>query len=246
MKLDARIKLLIMVALTTLSILCLDIVYLSMVMVVSIIVDIIFKVKIGNSLKKLKGLLSLVIFITIVQSLTINTGIPLIKFGKYAIVSTDGLILAGEFFIRMCILLSAGLLATTSEPTEFLDGMLKLKIPYRLVFMAHIALRYIPIFRQEFINRLNAIKIRGIDIKQLKLKKKLELYSFLITPTINGSIIRSEQLARSLSARAFTAFPQRTMLNNEKLKVFDYIIMSISLCLVIGFLVFMYIYGGIL
>lgn len=244
--LDPRTKLLLIVCLTTLAVLAKDIVYLAIIFSFALITILLFKTSILTAIYRIKGLISVIIFITIVQSLTVKGGMPLIHIGKVNLVTSSGLIMGLEFMLRMGIIILASMIATTSDGSEMIDGLIKLKLPYELAFMTSIALRFIPLFREEFSNRINAIAMRGIEVRKLKLDKKIKVYSYLISPTVTSCVLKSRDLSTAMIARGFSAYPERTMLRNLKLTFLDYFVIIFTLSCTAVFLTFMYTKGGII
>ncbi len=245
MRIDPRTRLAIVIGFSTLSVLALDIVYLGVLFLVIMVLDLIIGINLLETLKKLRFLLTILVFITILQSLTIKGGRTLISIGKLRLLTQVGIIKGGEFALRMFILIFASAVVIKAEGREMIDGLIKLKLPYELAFMTSIALRFLPVFREEFTNRLMAIRMRGINLKKLSLSKKIKVYSYIIFPTVSGSILKSKQLATAMEARAFRAYPKRTMLRELKFKLIDYCIISFVLIFVIAFLCYMYIKGGV-
>jgi len=246
MRIDPRIKLLIILSLTTLSVLSKDIVYLAVVAIITIIIDILLRINIISSVKRIKYLISLIIFISLMQSLTIKGGAVLVHIGSVRIISLKGLIFGAEFALRMSIIIFASLIASTSEGNEMTDALIKLKIPYEIAFMVMITIRFLPMFGDEFRNRLNAVVMRGINIKKLKFNKKIQLYSYIMSSTLSGSVIKSRELAKSIESRGFRAYRKRTILRELHLIPSDNIIGVTTLLITAAFLIFMYTKGEIL
>lgn len=243
MKIDPRVKLLTIVLLTTLAVLAKDIAYLAIVVFVALIVDLLLKIDILSAFKRLRYFIWLLIFIAVVQSLTIKGGTVLAHIGNVNLLTTRGIEFAVEFILRMSVIVLAGLIATTADGREMTDGLLKMHLPYELAFMSSIALRFIPVFREEFSARLNAISMRGIDIKRLGLIKKLKVYGYLISPTVSGCILRSEELAKSMSSRGFRAEKKRTMLRELKMTALDWFLVVLAVSSATAYLTLMYLYG---
>lgn len=245
MKRDPRVKLLYIILLTTLAVLAKDFVYLSGVVLAAIIVNVTLGVNMLDGAKRLRHFLSIVVFITLVQSLTVKGGTTLIHIGTVNFITTKGLIFALEFLLRMLVIILSGLIASSTDGREMADGLSKLGLPYEFVFMSGIALRFIPIFSEEFRARLNALTMRGINIKKLPLGRKIKLYGYLVSPTISGCIVRSEELAKSVESRGFRAEKKRTMYREFKMSVGDWLVVFIGLVLSAGFLFVNYYFGAI-
>ncbi len=120
-----------------------------------------------------------------------------------------------------------------------LQGLLKCKIPYDLAFMVCIGLRFIPILSEEIKDTFIAIQIRGINIKKLKLKKKLELVSITLMPVVIGTIDKSKKLSASIESRGFRRYPTRTSIYELRFSLKDYFLIWIIIGLS-GLIVFSY------
>jgi energy-coupling factor transport system permease protein len=103
--------------------------------------------------------------------------------------------------------------------------------------MTGIAIRFIPIFREEFKDRLNAVSMRGIDVKRQSLGKKLKLYSYIITPVVQGCIFKSREISEAARARAFRAYKKRTAYRIIKLGAADYIMNILNLGIIAAFVI---------
>lgn len=246
MKIDPRTKILLIVCLTTLAVIAVDIIYLAIVFCAALIICIALKTDLPGALKKMRYLISLIVFISLVQSLTVKGGVPLLHIKNVVFVSTKGLLYGGEFALRMSIVILSSLIAMSSGSREMIDGLIKMKIPYEIAFMASITLRFLPLLRDEFVNRLNALKLRGFDLRKAGLIKKLKIYSYLLAPTVSGSIIRSRELAESIETRGFRAYGERTALRELRLNTPDYFVIIITFICSVGFAVIMFLKGAIL
>lgn len=231
------------VLLTTLAVLAKDVAYLAIIAGIALIVDLCFKIDMLTAIKRLRRFLWLLLFIGIVQSLTIKGGTVLLHVGSVNLLTTRGIQFALEFILRMSIIVFAGLIAATADGREMTDGLLMLHMPYELAFMSAVALRFIPVFKEEFSSRINAISMRGIDLKKITLIKKLKVYGYLIAPTVSGCVLRSDELAKSMRSRGFRAAKKRTMLRELKMTSLDWILVVLCLLTATVYLAFMYICG---
>ncbi|HHT83718.1 MAG: energy-coupling factor transporter transmembrane component T family protein [Christensenellales bacterium] len=246
MKINPITRLVLIAVLSTLCVLALDLFYLAVVFFAAFAVNMLLKINILHMLKRLRFLISLIIFVTLLQSLAVKGGRVIVGIGKVHILTVTGLIKGGEFALRMGTVVLSSMIALSAEGREMTDALIQLKLPYEFAFMTNIALRFIPVFREEFINRLNALAMRGIDIKKLAFKKKIKAYSYIISPAVSGSIIKSRQLAAAMEAKAFGAYNKRTMLRELKLNFIDYFVIIMAAASLVAFLCIMYIKGAVL
>lgn len=239
-KFDPRTTMLLIALTSTLSVIAVNIRYLLIMFLLTFICCFAFGAKPLQGLLRLRKFLSMLLFIALIQSLTLKGGTVLIELFGAKFLTTQGLDSALSFVLRMSILILAVLLGSKHDSSEMISGLVKLKIPYELAFMTGIAIRFLPMFRQEFQDRLNAVALRGINIKKLGLGKKIKLYSYIIVPTISGSIIKSRDIASSMETRAFRAYPTRTPIREYKFKSLDYVLCIISLIIFILIIYLMY------
>lgn len=239
-KVDPRTTMLFIVLTSTLSVLAANVYWLLLVFVLCLALNLIFGLNPLVTLYRMRRLVSMIIFIAFFQSLATSGGRPLITLLGVNVITSRGLVDSLSFVLRMGIIMLAVMLGTKHDSRDMIDGLLKLKIPYELAFMTAIALKFIPLFGQEFADRLKAVSLRGINIKKLRLPKKIKLYSYILVPAISGSIIKSRDIASSMETRGFRAYPERTSLKELKLNAIDYMAMSFALIVFVIIIYFMF------
>lgn len=89
------------------------------------------------------------------------------------------------------------------------------------------------------------MELRGITIKDLRFKQKLEIYAYLLTPTVQGLIIKSKKMADSLYIRGFGIEGKRTYYRHTDFKKQDImmliaLILMLAITLTLHFLFFRY------
>ena len=228
MKLDPRTKLVIVFCLSSLAVFILDVKYLFIILIISIIVSNFFKED-WSLFNKIKKFIILLIGITVLQSVFSPSGEVLISLGKFSILTTGGLIKGIRVILRMLIIIISATIMKNSTSREIIQGLIQWKVPYELAFMVSLAIRFIPILAQEAKDAYTAIQLRGIEIKELSLRKRFKLYSYMFMPVLSGVIHKAKELSTSLEARAFRAYPERTSFMELKLIKKDYLIILVSL-----------------
>ena len=91
--------------------------------------------------------------------------------------------------------------------------------------MVLLAVRFIPVFMDEFRQSLLAIQLRGVDLGQIPLAEKVRVYSYILMPAVAGAIIRARRIATAMEARAFRAKKKRTWLEWPRLSAGDWLIL---------------------
>lgn len=232
-KVDPRSKIFIVASLSSLAVIYRDLLELSILFVISFVLALLFKVDILNMLNKLKKFVGILLGITVLQSIFTFEGTRLLYIYDFTILTDYGIIKGAEFILRMGIILTLGILLSTSNQREVTQALIQLKLPYELAFMSTLGAKFLPILKDEFVDSLNSLMLRGIDIKKLKFKKKIGLYTYILTPVVSNSILKAKDLAIAMELRGFRIMNNRTSFFSLKLHKKDYVIMSISLAILI-------------
>lgn len=232
-KMDPRPKLVIILLLSTLALIYDDVFMLSIILLVSFLVAILIKGNLTAVIFKLKKIIILMVFIAITQSLFIKTGQPIIKLGRFTLMTDYGIIRALQFILRISIIIVSAAILTTSTSREIVQGLVQWKCPYEIAFMVSIAIRFLPIFKEEMSDMVIAIQLRGIDFKKVKFRKKIMVYKYILLPIATNSILKARDLSSSMEMRAFRAYPTRTSYMVLKMQKFDYIIIILSIATVL-------------
>ncbi|WP_270620026.1 energy-coupling factor transporter transmembrane component T family protein [Paenibacillus macerans] len=176
------------------------------------------KIPLKYYVKAAKPLWTLMVFIFVVQCLTVHEGAELWRAGSWTLYAggvSSGLLAAA----RMGLLVSfTALLTFTTTPgllNQGLSGVLK---PLgrigirseRLTLMMSIALRFIPTILDETHKILKAQAARGADLKELPWKEKGRLLVSLLVPVTVSAFRRAEELVLSMEARGFAVGAPRT------------------------------------
>lgn len=223
---DPRTKLFLTACLSSSAVIMTDLIYLLILFSVSLLLLIFFGIDPLKVIKRAKILVTMVFFIAIMQSLFRHSGQALVKLGTITVLSSDGISSAAEFVLRMLIIITSASILTTASSREIIQGLVQWKLPYELAFMAAMGIRFLPVFADEFGNALTAVQLRGVDLKKLPLRRKIEVYACLLQPVAAGALIRSRALSMSIEMRGFRKYQGRTAYLVLKLNAKDYIIMT--------------------
>ncbi len=226
--LDPRTKLFLVACLSSCAVITTHWAFLSGLWVVSILLLLVFGISPWDMMKKIRLLLYMVIFIAMMQSIFISAGQALITIGNISLMTTGGLLMAMEFVFRMLIIVCSAGILSTSNSREIIQGLIQLKLPYELAFMASLGIRFIPVFAEELRNTMTAVQLRGIDIRVLPWRQKIEVMTGLFQPVVAGAIIKSRSLAMSIEMRGFRAYPTRSSYLLLKYERKDYVVMICS------------------
>jgi energy-coupling factor transport system permease protein len=229
---DPRDKLVIVMCLSTIGVVVQNIYILVLTLLTSLIANLLFKCSIFSIIKKMKRILYLLVFVSLLQSIFSPSGNVLLGIGKLSIITSGGLYKGILMLLRMTIIISSAAILTTSSSRKIVQGLVQWKVPYEIAFMVSIAVRFLPILSNEIKDTMTALQLRGIELDKIPFGKKIKVYSYLLTPVVIGTILKSQELSTAIEMRAFRAYPQRTSYLVLKLKHKDYaiIISSITLC----------------
>jgi len=240
-KLDPRTKIAIVLSLSTLSLIYDDISMLIVILSVSCLCSVLMNSNLIAILVRLKKLICVMAAIAIVQSLFTKTGNTILKIGTVTLLTDYGIVKSLEFVLRLGIIIVSAAIITTSSSREIVQGLVQWRCPYEIAFMVSVAIRFLPIFKEEMTDMVIAIQLRGIDLKRVKLKKKIKVYKYILFPIVTNSILKAKELSTAMEMRGFRAYPSRTSYMTLKMQNTDYIIIVISFVFTILFLILKFI-----
>ena len=158
----------------------------------------------------LRRLWQAAIIIAVLQSVFAPSGTVLLAPGGFPLLTAGGLLKGLLILFRLALFITGGALFTVYPQRALIQAMVQLRLPYDAAYMVSIGLRFIPQMGEEFRDSLTALQLRGVIISELKLKKRLSLYSYLLLPAIAASLQNARELAMSMEMRAFRAMRERT------------------------------------
>ncbi len=232
--LDPRTKLFIVLCISSLAVWIQDIRYLTIILLIAIIVGKILKCEFFSVIKKIKKMLGIFLAMIVIQSIFTIEGSALLKLGSITLLTDVGMLKALNFILRISIILVSATIITTSTSREIIQGLVELKIPYEISFMVSVAIRFLPMLMEEIKDTFIAIQLRGINFNDLNYKQKIKIYSYIFTPVVVSTIMKSQKLSIAMESRGFRAYNKRTSYLKLNMMARDYIIIIISLALSIG------------
>lgn len=243
-KFDPRTKLIIILCISTLGLLIKNIMELAILLLVTILIAKSFQVDLKRSMKKVKGLLYAIITLAIIQSIFSSEGQAILAIKDFTILSTNGLEKGLQFILRMMIIIFSATIISTSNSRELIQGFVQWGLPYDIAFMVAIGTRFLPILTEEIKDSLTAIQLRGIEINQIPIRKRISMYSYIFTPILVGTISKAEKLSIAIEMRAFRAYDDRTSYLTLKMLRGDYVVIFASLIITIAYIIFYFYIGG--
>lgn len=223
---DPRVIFLLVLTFSTLGLLIReDVVAMTGLLVLVLIFSWMLGVQLGHIFGRIKRLLQIMILVTLMRSFFAPSGFVLFAIGDIPILTVGGIAIGLLVAIRLIVFIIGAAMLTVYPARALIQAMVQMKMPYEMAYMISIGLRFIPQFAQEMQDSLTALQLRGVEIKKLKLRKRLGLYSYLPLPTLVSSLQQAKELAMSMEMRGFRALPKRTDFFTLKIKSRDYAMM---------------------
>jgi len=204
-------------------------------MVISLLCAVCIGVDFRQMWRRLKRLFQLLLFVAILRSIFAPSGTILLELWGVQLLTVGGIQIGALVLLRLGLFITSGAMFTCYTVRRLIQGMVQIKMPYELAYMVSVGVRFIPQLAEELKDSLTALQLRGVVIEELKLKKKLSLYTYLILPVIVSSMQNAKELAMSMEMRAFRAARNRTSFYELSLKPSDIVI----LCGILAFTIFM-------
>jgi len=196
-KTDPRVVFLFVFLLSTASVILREALPLVPILLSAAVAAICARAPVGQVLRRLAGLWVTLASVTLLQALFSG---DLIK----------GLLLGAAVLERLVILMLGGAMLAAYPGHALVQGMLQLRLPYQLAYMVSIGLRFVPQFRESFQDSLVAMQLRGVELRHMKFKTRLKIYTWLLMPTIAMGVSRARGLAMAMELRGFGAYEKRS------------------------------------
>lgn len=207
------------------------------------------KLSIKFIISAFKPMIVMMIFLLIINVLTIKTGTIWLTLFSIEIYS-DAIMNTLFVIVRLLlmIIITTSLTATT-KPLDLTLGLESLMKPLELLhfpthevaMMISIALRFIPTIIEETMRIMNAQKSRGVDFEEGRLQEKINAILSLIIPLFSVAFERAYELADAMDARGYVPGEKRSRYHILKFCLRDYILIIVCL-LALGFSIYTRIY----
>lgn len=232
---DPRIKFIILICVSTISVMIKNVLILFMVFICEFGFFIFIRTRKFSTFSYFRKLISISLPIMIFQIILyynplfpifiIPKDIPII--GGWIILSWDGIFYGSIISFRLMILIFSGsIFAMTTNRKDFLIALTKMKIPYILSFMISLALYFLPLILMESEEAQMAMEAKGISITHGKIGERISNLKILLTTIFFNFILNTNNMAMALEARGFHVKGERTFYHNitiSKLDVFVFI-----------------------
>jgi len=196
-RIDPRVTFLFVFLLSTASVILRGALELTPVLLSAMIAAVCVHAPVGRVLRRLAGLWITLGSVTALQALFSGDIL-------------HGLRTGAAVLERLVILMLGGTMLAAYPGHALVQGMLQLRLPYQLAYMVSIGLRFVPQFSESFRDSLTAMQLRGVDLRRLKVKTRMKIYTYLLMPTIAMGVARAKKLAMAMELRGFGAYEKRS------------------------------------
>ncbi len=182
---------------------------------------------ISQSLINLRRIRHVMIVLTI-SSLVMWTAFVGGETKLFWIFEVEALLYSISRVLVMLSLVTAGMIfLSTTRNEEFIIGMIKLGLPYRVGFAISTALRLVPTIVASVATIAQAQRSRGLDLDSGNLLERIRKYIPLLVPVFISTIRSANIFGMALESRGFGARPDRTFYLEFHYRKADYICMAI-------------------
>jgi len=227
-RMDARVKVVLVVAFTVMLFVAHNFASLAFVAAFLVSAAALSRVPYKMLIRTFKPLLPFILF-TVVLNMFYVTGDVLVEFWVFRI-TYQGIYVSLMMVSRILFMLvGSSLLTFTTSPiilTDALERLLKpltyLKVPvHDIAMMMTIALRFIPTLIEETDKIMNAQKARGADMESGNLVQRMKALIPVLVPLFVSSFKRADELALAMECRCYGGGEGRTRLREMKMGARD-------------------------
>jgi energy-coupling factor transport system permease protein len=232
-RLDPLTKLVALICGVVLVIFYGDLIFSILFFVLIILMFVISRIELVTVYKKLRFILIFGLIILVSHLIFVRNGDVLVEIRPFVylginwpiIITSNGLLMGLEITFRfLSIITSSMLFVATTDPSKLAYSLMRAGLPYRYGFMLIVTLRFIPLFDMEASVVQFAQRARGLEIDRKGIRKIFKLTKYTFVPLLASALSRVNALTRSMEARGFGAFKNRTYLKQVKLKKVDWVI----------------------
>lgn len=235
--LDARTNIIIAAAFSTLALVYQDPAVLGVLFVFNLAILAVLGVRVRVYKRTILCLAYMYLFLIVLQSLFVRSGEALVSLGDLPVLTTGGVTYGISILLRFLIFMAAGLLLTGSRATDLVCALTHFRIPFEIVFMIQLGIRFVPLLMDEMRKTIQSIQLRGVDLRKVYKRKVIKVYIGLFMPVLYAIWRKSEKITILLELRGFRKHESRTYWRELSFGTADYVTLFL-LCVFLGAFVF--------
>jgi len=232
--LDPRTRIFIVLIISSAAIIFKDLKALMLLLLLTLLLCKLLSISLSGTVRKLRKLWYFFIVLTLIQSFFTHGGDTLLALGGLRILTTAGLEAGISIILRMSIIVYSAMIIASASSMDIVYGLTAMKLPQEIGFMVLLAIKFLPLIREEFFDSITAVQLSGIDLKKIPLGKKLSLYTYILTPSVIKALNRARYISLSMECRGFRTYPARTFYRRLKMKAADYFTILAALASIIA------------
>ena len=243
-KMDARVKILLLITFIVLIFCTFNFVSLGVITAAVAVVILFSDIPVKMYLKSLKVII-VIILITSVLNIFYGGGEALVKFWIFKI-TLSGIYRAIFVTVRIiCLILISSCLTFTTSPTDLTDAVERLMKPlkifhikvHEIAMMMTIALRFVPTLLEETDKIMAAQKARGADMESGGMIKKIKSMTPVLIPLFVSAFRRAYELAVAMECRCYQGGAGRTRMKVLKMQKLDWLCVTVTALILIGVII---------
>ena len=125
-------------------------------------------------------------------------------------------------------------------PEDLADSLVKMGVPFTAAFVLSAGMNFVPVIGRKARDVLDAQRARGIPLEPGW--RALRHYPAFLGPLLIQAFQLAEDLAEAMETRGFGC-PGRTFLKTYQLRFYDWLVISIGLIMLSGFIFASYLSG---
>lgn len=247
-KIDPRTRIVMVFLISSVSVIIKDVASMSLLFCFTVFMCIYLRIPLLSSMKKLRKLWYFFFVLALVQSVFTSGGEVLFKVANLKILTTAGLESGVSVILRMAIIVFSALIIASAPAMDIIYGLIAMKLPYEIAYMVLLAIKFLPLFREEFSDSITAIQLAGADLEKIPIRQKLSLYTYIFTPTVIKALKRARYISVSMECRGFRAYSSRTSYCKLRMGKTDYLSILVTAAVAVSIVLFSFdiIGGGII
>jgi energy-coupling factor transport system permease protein len=111
--------------------------------------------------------------------------------------------------------------------------MRRIKVPFELIFMVNVALRFIPDIKDKASEVMLAQTARGLELEKGNIITRAKNFLPLLTPLLVNYLLMARNSAVAIETRAFRWKNQRTYMRSMQLTPVDYLVIVLAVGLTV-------------
>ena len=149
-------------------------------------------------------------------------------------ITVEGLLWSFNRILVMTSLITEGMIfLSTTRTEEFVLGMIRFGLPYRVGFAISTALRMVPTIFSSVTIIGQAQRSRGLDLDSGSLIERMRKYLPLLVPVFVSTIRGTNVFGMALESKGFGARPKRTFFLNPQFGRADFLVIAFLAILLI-------------